>query len=257
MSKHSIRGKKIIITGSSSGIGRAAALQLGEQGAEVFLMARREEELEKVRDEIAARGGKAHVHPIDLSDLGNIDQALGDILSEHGKIDVLVNNAGRSIRRSATKSLERFHDYERCMQINYFAPLRLISHVLPGMLKEGDGHIVNVLTWGTLMPAAYFTAYSASKSALGAAAQGMDAELRPKGVAFTGIHYPLVHTPMSSPTDHYNKMPGMTPEQAGGWIVKAVRKRPARIAPSYAVAFGVNNTLFPGISAAVAGRLKF
>lgn len=257
MSKQTIQGKKIILTGASSGIGRAAALQLAALGAEMFLMARRADELEVLRDEITASGGQAHSCPIDLTDFENVDSTIAGILREHGKIDVLVNNAGRSIRRTAEKSLDRFHDYERCMEINYFAPLRLTKNVLPAMLEAGNGQIVNVLTWGTLMPAAYFTAYSASKSALGAAAQGMDAELRPKGVAFTSVHYPLVHTAMSSPTDHYNKLPGMSPEAAGKWIVKAVRNRPARIAPSYAVAAGVNNALFPGISAAVAGRLKF
>ncbi len=252
-----INGKKIILTGSSSGIGRAAAIQLAAQGAEMFLMARREEELRTAQNEIQDAGGIAHIFPTDLTDLEGLDSLIDGILAEHGKIDVLVNNAGRSIRRSVEKSLDRFHDYERCMQINYFAAMRLTLKVLPSMLESGDGHVVNVLTWGTLMPSAYFTAYAASKCALGSATQGMDAELRSKGVAFTGIHYPLVHTPMSSPTDHYNKLPGMSPEQAGKWIVKAVKKRPARIAPSYAVMAGVNNTLFPRLSAAVAGKLKF
>ena len=232
-------------------------MQLAAKGAEVLLMARRAEELEAVCDEIRQAGGKAHAYPIDLTDFEVVDKAIEEILAEHGKIDVLVNNAGRSIRRLAAKSLERFHDYERCMEINYFAPLRLIRNLLPSMLEAGDGHIVNVLTWGTLMPAAYFTAYGASKSALGAATQGMDAELRPKGVSFTSVHYPLVHTDMSAPTDHYNKLPGMSPEAAGKWIVRAVQKRPARIAPPYAIAAGVNNALFPGISASVAGKLKF
>lgn len=253
----SINGKKIILTGSSSGIGRAAAIQLAEKGAEMFLMARRKEELQNVQQEIEAAGGIAHIYPTDLTDLESLDVLIDDILAEHGKIDVLVNNAGRSIRRPVRKSLDRFHDYERCMQINYFAAMRLILKILPSMLEAGHGHIINVLTWGTLLPAANFTAYNASKCALGAATQGMDAELRPQGIPFTTVHYPLVHTAMSAPTDHYNKMPGMTPEQAGKWIVKAVRKQPARIAPSYAVMAGVNNTLFPGLSAAVAGRLKF
>ncbi|MGB1580245.1 MAG: SDR family NAD(P)-dependent oxidoreductase [Nevskiales bacterium] len=257
MSTQSIQNKKIIITGSSSGIGRAAAMQLASEGAEVLLMARRAEELQAVCDEIAEQGGTAHAYPIDLTDYDVVDKTIAEILDQHGKIDVLVNNAGRSIRRKAAESLERFHDYERCMQINYFAPLRLMKNLLPSMLEAGDGHFVNVLTWGTLMPAAYFTAYGASKSALGAATQGMDAELRPKGIAFTTVHYPLVHTDMSAPTDHYNKLPGMSPESAGKWIVKAVKKRPARIAPPYAVAAGINNALFPGVSATVAGKLKF
>lgn len=220
-------------------------------------MARRADELAAVVDEISAAGGQAQAYPIDLTDNGAVDAQMASILETHGKIDVLINNAGRSIRRSAAESLERLHDYERCMQINYFAPLRLIHHVLPSMLDAGDGHIINVLTWGTLMPAAYFSAYTASKAALGTAAQGMDAEMRSKGVAFTGLHYPLVHTAMSAPTEHYKKMPGMSAEKAGGWMVKAVQSRPARIAPPYAVAAGLGNTLMPGASAGIAGRLKF
>lgn len=257
MSKDRISGRKILITGASSGIGRAGAIQLAERGAQVLLMARRADELDAVVAEITATGGQASAFPIDLTNADEVDQQMADIHATHGKIDVLINNAGRSIRRSAVQSLERLHDYDRCMQINYFAPLRLIHHVLPPMLDAGDGHVINVLTWGTLMPAAYFSAYTASKSALGTAAQGMDAELRSRGVAFTGSHYPLVHTAMSAPTEHYKTMPGMSAEKAGSWMVKAVRQRPARIAPPYAVAAGLGNTLMPGPSAAVAGRLKF
>ena len=257
MSKRRIAGRKILITGASSGIGRAGALQLAAEGAELLLLARRQTELAGVVEEIRAGGGRAEAHPIDLTDTEAVDALMQSIHATHGKIDVLINNAGRSIRRSAVQSLERLHDYDRCMQINYFAPLRLIHHVLPPMLDAGDGHVINVLTWGTLMPAAYFSAYTASKSALGTAAQGMDAELRSRGVAFTGLHYPLVHTAMSAPTEHYKTMPGMSAEKAGSWMVKAVRQRPARIAPPYAVAAGLGNTLMPGPSAAVAGRLKF
>ncbi len=257
MSKTTISGRKILITGASSGIGRAGALQLAAEGAQVLLTARRADELALLVSEITAGGGQAQAYPIDLTDNDAVDALMASLFEEHGKIDVLINNAGRSIRRSAAKSLERLHDYDRCMQINYFAPLRLIHHVLPSMLEAGDGHIINVLTWGTLMPAAYFSAYTASKSALGTATQGMDAELRSKGVAFTSLHYPLVHTAMSAPTDHYKKMPGMSAEKAGGWMVKAVRNRPARIAPPYAVAAGLGNTLVPGFSAGIAGRLKF
>lgn len=257
MSDNNIAGRTILITGASSGIGRAGALQLAERGATLVLMARRADELASAVDDIKAAGGVAHAYPIDLTDADAVDAQMAAIFDAHGKVDVLINNAGRSIRRSAAKSVERLHDYDRCMQINYFAPLRLIHHVLPSMLEAGDGHIVNVLTWGTLMPAAYFTAYTASKAALGTAAQGMDAELRSKGVAFTGLHYPLVHTAMSAPTDHYKKMPGMSVEKAGSWMVKAVRDRPPRVAPPYAVAAGLGNTLMPGVSAGIAGRLKF
>ena len=243
-----IAGKRILITGASSGIGRAAAVALSREGAELILVARRADELRELEKQIRTEGGKAFSYALDLNDFDALDVMAAKVLDEHGAVDVLVNNAGRSIRRRITDSLDRFHDYERCMRLNYFAPVRLTLKLLPAMLEQGDGHIINVLTWGTLMPSPKFAAYIGSKMALGGFSPSLASELPDQGIAVTTVHYPIVKTPMIAPTKHYAKMPGMTPEQAAAWIVKAVRKRPARIAPSYAVLAGLNSYVFPKLA---------
>lgn len=253
--RHQVRNRNIVVTGASSGIGRAAALQLAEQGARVIALARRGEELRSLQDE--ARG-EVSAYPVDLSDLDALDATADAILTDFGHIDVLVNNAGRSIRRPVTEQLERFHDFERCMQINYFAAVRLTLKFLPPMLEARDGHIVNVLTWGTMLPSPRFSAYIGSKCALEGFSRSIGAELQPKGIGVTTVHYPLVYTPMIAPAaDHYRHMRGLSPEQAGAWIVKAIRKRPARVAPGYAVLGGAHAFAFPKITQWVAGRFPF
>lgn len=189
-------------------------------------MARREAELTTVVQEIHAKGDRALAYPTDLSDLDAVDRLGELLLRQHGKIDVLVNNAGRSIRRPVVESLERYHDFERCMLLNYYSPVRLTRALLPAMLEARDGHIVNSSTWGTLLPAPNFAAYNASKAALDAFATAMRVELKGRGVAVTQIHFPLVHTPMSAATKAFRNLPGLTPEQAGRWVVRAVRERP-------------------------------
>lgn len=249
-----ISGKRILITGASSGIGRAAAIQLAQQGARLILVARRGAELKEVVDEIRAQGGSAARYAVDLNDFDALDVLAAKVLDEHGGVDVLVNNAGRSIRRPITESLERFHDFERCMRLNYFSAVRLTLKLLPHMLERGDGHIINILTWGTLMPSPRFAAYVGSKCALDGFSKSLAAELPDQGVAVTAIHYPIVRTPMIAPTRHYQKLPGMSAEQAGAWIVKAVKKRPARIAPGYALMAGLHSYVFPKLAQRVANR---
>lgn len=258
MARTPIRGTTVVVTGASSGIGRAAAVQLGRRGARVIGLARRAEELEKLREEIEREGGSVSVYPVDLYDNAAIDSVTAQILAAHEQVDVLVNNAGHSIRRKVTEQLERFHDYERCMQINYFAPLRLTRALLPGMLERRNGHVINVLTWGTLVPSPRFSAYIGSKCALEGFSKSMGAELGKKGVTVTTVHYPLVYTPMIKPAaKHYRHMKGISPEEAGSWIVKAIETRPARVAPWYAVFGGAQSYAFPRISQWVAGRLPF
>ncbi len=256
-SRKRIKGRTIVITGASSGIGRAAALQLAAQGAHVVALARRAPELKRLLREIKAAGGSGSYYAVDLSDFDALDQTAATILARHGKVDVLVNNAARSIRRSITDSLERFHDYERCMQINYFAAVRLTLKLLPAMLKARSGHVINVLTWGTFLPSPRFSAYIASKCALEGFTKSLGAELRGRGIVATTIHYPLVHTPMIAPAaEHYRGVPGMTAENAGAWIVKAVRDRPARVAPGYAVLSGAHAFAFPQLAQVIAGRMS-
>ncbi|MFD2230966.1 SDR family NAD(P)-dependent oxidoreductase [Alkalimarinus sediminis] len=251
------KGKTIVITGASSGIGRAAAIQLGEAGAKVLLVARREDALNEVVDMIKASGGQAQSYPTDLSDLDAVDQLGDKLLAEHARIDVLVNNAGRSIRRPVVESLQRYHDFERCMVLNYYSPVRLTRKLLPSMLDAHDGQIVNSSTWGTMLPVAGFGPYNASKAALDSIAECMRVELADKGIAITQVHFPLVHTPMSNATEKFKKLPGLSAEEAGEWIVRAVEERPPIIIDAKTrVARGFYYH-FPRVSEAISRRLPF
>jgi len=252
-----IKGKTIVITGASSGIGRSAAIQLGAAGAEVLLVARREDALNEVADIIRRDGGQARAYPSDLSDLDSVDQLGDTLLTDHPVINVLVNNAGRSIRRPIVESLERYHDFERCMLLNYYSPMRLTRKLLPPMLQAKDGQIINSSTWGTMLPVAGFGPYNASKAALDSIAESMRVELKDKGIAITQIHYPLVHTAMSNATETFKKLPGMSAEEAGQWIVKAVEERPPIILDAKTwVGRGFYHH-FPRISEAISRRLPF
>lgn len=252
-----VKGKTIVITGASSGIGRSAAIQLGAAGAVVLLVARREEALKEVVDIINRGGGQAYAYPADLSDLEAVDRLGDQLLAAYPKIDVLVNNAGRSIRRPILDSLQRYHDFERCMQLNYYSPMRLTRKLLPSMLDANEGQIINSSTWGTMLPVAGFGPYNASKAALDSIAECMRVELKDKGIVITQIHYPLVHTPMSNATEKFKKLPGMSPEEAGQWIVRAVEEQPPIIVDAKTrVARGFYYH-FPRISEAISRRLPF
>lgn len=243
-----IKNKKIVITGASSGIGAESARQLAAQGAHVLLVARREPDLKAVQEGIRRDGGKADIYVADLSSYDDIDALAEKLLAQHGKIDVLINNAGRSIRRSVRKSFERFHDYERCMQINYFGLVRLTLKLLPAMLDAGDGQIINVSSWGTLVPTPRFSAYIGSKRAVDGFSESLDTELTGTGVDVTLVHYPLVQTPMIAPTELYNKLPTMSVEKAGRWMVKAVKNRPPRVVSPSLLAMGIGSFSNPTIS---------
>jgi short-subunit dehydrogenase len=249
-----IRGKTVVITGASSGIGEAAARQLAAEGATVCLIARRSDELERLRREIEAAGGKAWIHAADLSKDDEVDACAAAILAAHPRVDVLVNNAARSIRRLVSESLDRFHDYQRTMQLNYFAPVRLTLNLLPGMLTRGSGHIVNVSSYSTLIPVPRFSAYVASKSALEGFSHSLAAELVGKDIHVTIINYPLVRTPMTAPTKGYRYMKMMTPEDAADWILEAIRTRPARMATSGGAAWGMAMSALPTLTTAFTGR---
>lgn len=251
-----IRNRSIIITGASSGIGRATAMRLASKGAKLVLLARREEELEAVCAAVRSEGGQAEYAVVDLNDFDALDAWLEGWKASGRMADVLINNAGRSIRRPIKASLDRFHDFDRCMKLNYFAAVRLSLGLLPQMMEQQRGHIINISTWGTLMPAPRFAAYAASKSALDAFSNSLGAEMRHKGIAVTTVHFPIVKTPMIAPTRAYDRLPGLSPEQAAGWIEKAIRKEPARIAPSYAMLVGLQHMLLPRIAQRLAGAAK-
>jgi NAD(P)-dependent dehydrogenase (short-subunit alcohol dehydrogenase family) len=226
----SIKDKKIMITGASSGIGLETALKIGEAGGEVLLVSRTREKLEEVARQVDEAGGTAHVHPCDLSDLDDIDRLAQEVLEEHGGIDVLINNAGRSIRRSVARSYDRFHDYERTMRLNYFGALKLILAFLPGMRERKTGHIVNVSSIGVQTNTPRFSAYVASKAALDAFSRCVAPECVEDNIKFTTVYMPLVRTPMIAPTDIYKAFPTLTPEEAAQMLCDAMIDKPKRMA---------------------------
>jgi NAD(P)-dependent dehydrogenase (short-subunit alcohol dehydrogenase family) len=221
-----VEGRRVLITGASSGIGRATALKVAAAGGVPLLVARNVERLEEVRAEIVAAGGAAYVYAADMSDMESVDGLVERVLADHRSVEMLVNNAGRSIRRSIALSYDRFHDFERTMQLNYFGAIRLIMGLLPHMRERGFGHIVNISSIGVQTSPPRFSAYVASKAALDAFTRVVASETIGDGVTFTTIHMPLVRTPMIAPTKMYDAFPAITPEQAGDMICEALRKRP-------------------------------
>jgi short-subunit dehydrogenase len=244
-----VKGRVVLITGASSGIGEATALQIGRAGGTVVLVARTRDKLEAVAAEVEDAGGIAYVHPCDLSKPDDVDRMAQEVLDQHGQVDVLVNNAGKSIRRSVNRSYDRFHDYQRTMQLNYFAPVKLILDLLPVMRERGSGHIVNISTMGLQVNTPRFAAYLASKAALDAFSRSIGPEIIGDGVHITTVYMPLVRTPMIAPTKLYDRFPTLSPEEAADLITDAIRKRPKKVATvlgnlgqlSYAIAPGAQD----------------
>ncbi len=224
-----VNGKRVLITGASSGIGRAAAHKIAAAGGVPLLVARGIEQLEATKAEIEAAGGTAYAYSADLSDVEAIDALAARVLGEHPTVDVLVNNAGRSIRRSMALSYDRFHDFERTMQLNYFGAIRLTMALMPHMRARGSGHVVNVSSIGVQTNPPRFSAYVASKAALDAWTRVVASETVGDGVHFTTIHMQLVRTPMIAPTKIYDAFPTITPEQAADLVCEAIRSRPKTI----------------------------
>ncbi|MDQ6819726.1 MAG: SDR family NAD(P)-dependent oxidoreductase [Actinomycetota bacterium] len=247
-------GRIVMITGASSGIGKAAALEVGKAGGTMLLVARSKGKLEQVKRQIEALGGTAYVHPCDLNDLDDIDRMSDEVLAEHGTVDVLVNNAGKSIRRSVDRAYERFHDYQRTMQLNYFAPVKLILKLLPVMREHGHGHIINISTIGLQMNTPRFSAYVASKAALDAFSRSIGPEIINDGVHVTTVYMPLVRTPMIAPTKIYDRFPTLSPEEAGHMIAEAIRKRPKRMATVLGNIGQLSYAMVPGAQDLVVNR---
>ena len=225
-----VRDRVVVVTGASSGIGHAVSTMMARAGAKVILVARGEEKLAESLEEIKTMGGKAWSYSCDVSDLDACDSLIDKIVEDHGAIDVLVNNAGRSIRRSIALSCDRFHDFERTMQLNYFGSLRLILRALPGMSARRKGHVINISSIGVLTNSPRFSAYVASKAALDAFSRCASAEYSDTGINFTTINMPLVRTPMIAPTKMYDNVPTISPDEAAEFIRQAVIYKPQRIA---------------------------
>ncbi|WP_211826219.1 SDR family oxidoreductase [Kistimonas asteriae] len=243
-----VKGKVVMITGASSGIGRTTALRLAESGARLLLVARDQEALEAVASEIHDAGGNAFACSADLTSDDNVEQLAERVIREHGGVDILINNAGRSIRRGVEYSYDRLHDFQRTMEINYFGALRLMLAFLPGMVERGGGQVINISSIAVLTSNPRFSAYTASKSALDSFTRSAASEYADKGVKFTTINMPLVKTPMIAPTKLYNHVPTLTPEQAAELIVKAIIQKPARIATRLGMFSALLNDLLPGVS---------
>jgi short-subunit dehydrogenase len=249
-----VGGRNVLITGASSGIGRAAAIKIGKAGGTVLLVARTEEKLVEVGRQIELLGGAAHVHSCNLSDPDDIDRMAAEVLDRHGHVDVLVNNAGKSIRRSVNRSYDRFHDYQRTMQLNYFGPVKLILGLLPEMRRRGSGHIVNVSTIGLQTNTPRFAAYLASKAALDAFSRSIAAEIIGDGVHITTVYMPLVRTPMIAPTKIYDRFPTLRPDEAADLLCDAIRKRPKRIATALGTLGQITYAIAPGAQDLVVNR---
>jgi len=247
--EEAVSDRVILITGASSGIGKSAAFELGKAGGTILLGSRSKDKLDEVRRQIELVGGEAHVHPCNLTDTDDLDRMAAEVLERYGRVDIIVNNAGKSIRRSVSNAYDRFHDYQRTMQLNYFGPVKLILDLLPGMRERGSGHIINVSTIGLQTNTPRFSAYLASKAALDAFSRSIAPEIIDDGVHVTTVYRPLVRTPMIAPTKIYDRFPTLSPEEAAHLIAEAIRKRPKRIATtlgnigqlSYAVAPGAQD----------------
>jgi NAD(P)-dependent dehydrogenase (short-subunit alcohol dehydrogenase family) len=242
-----VAGKTVLVTGASYGIGEASARRVAAAGATVLLLARSAERLDEVASEIVADGGMAYPHPVDLTDLAAVRKVAAEVLARHDHVDVVVNNAGKSIRRSIHLSYDRMHDFERTMAVNYLGPVQLLLGLLPAMRSRGRGHIVNVSSAAVRMPPMpRWGAYQSSKTAFDVWLRSIAPEIHADGVTTTSIYMPLVRTRMSEPTPGFRRMPALRPDQAADLVARAIVTRPPRIAPWWLRPTELMSTAAPG-----------
>ncbi|HKV89562.1 MAG TPA: SDR family oxidoreductase [Candidatus Dormibacteraeota bacterium] len=245
--RDALQDRVVLVTGASSGIGRATAGLLARHGARVLLVSRSKDKLDALRAEIEQAGGRASVYPTDLADLDACDAMVRRVVDEHGHVDILINNAGRSIRRSIEASYDRFHDFQRTMQLNYFGAVKLMLALLPVMRARKRGHIINISSIGVQAYPPRFGAYVASKSALAALSRCIGPEVADDGVAITNIHMPLVRTPMIAPTGMYRNFPTSSPEEAAEMVASAILTRPPEVSTRLGKIGETVNTIAPGL----------
>ncbi|MGV0715500.1 SDR family oxidoreductase [Mycolicibacterium sp. XJ662] len=222
-------GRHVLITGASSGIGRASAIAVAERGATVFALARNADALDDLVAEIRAGGGQAHAFTCDVTDSTSVEHTVKDILGRFNHVDYLVNNAGRSIRRSVVASTDRLHDYERVMAVNYFGAVRMVLALLPHWRERRFGHVVNVSSAGVQARNPKYSSYLPTKAALDAFADVVASETLSDHITFTTIHMPLVRTPMIVPSRRLNPVPAISAEHAAAMVVRGLVDKPARI----------------------------
>jgi len=250
-----LMGRHVIITGASSGIGRASAIAVAARGATVFALARNGAALDDLVTEIRAAGGQAHAFSCDVTDSDSVDNCVKDILARFGYVDYLVNNAGRSIRRSVDASTDRLHDYERVMAVNYFGAVRMVLALLPHWRERRFGHVVNVSSAGVQANSPRYSAYLPSKAALDAFSDVVATETLSDHVTFTTIHMPLVATPMITPSKRLNPIPAISPEHAAAMVVRGLIEKPARIDTPLGTLADAGNYFIPGLSRRVLHQL--
>jgi NAD(P)-dependent dehydrogenase (short-subunit alcohol dehydrogenase family) len=246
--KGQVKGKVVLVTGGSSGIGKAVAHKVAEAGAVTIIVARDQEKLAETKREFEADGLQVIAYSADIANFEECDDFVRQVTEEYGGVDILVNNAGRSIRRAIENSFDRFHDFERCMQLNYFAAVRLTLGFLPGMIARKKGHIINISSIGVLTNAPRFSAYVASKSALEAFSRCAASEFTDRGIDFTSINMPLVRTPMIAPTKLYQSVPTLSPEEAADLVVEAIIHKPVRIATRLGIFGQVVHAVSPKVA---------
>ena len=246
--KGTVQGKVVLVTGGSSGIGLAAAHKFADAGAITLICGRDQDKLNDACKEAKAKGYAFIAYQADIADMADCDRFIKLLLEEHGGVDFLINNAGRSIRRAIEASYDRFHDYERTMQLNYFGCLRVTMGLLPGMASKRKGHVVNISSIGVLTNAPRFSAYVASKAALDAWTRCASSEYADVGISFTTINMPLVRTPMIAPTNLYNNVPTLAPEEAADMIAQACIFKPVRIATRLGITGQVMHALLPRVA---------
>ena len=246
--KGTVAGKVVLVTGGSSGIGLAAAHKFAEAGAVTIICGRDQDKLDEACAEAKAKGYQFIAYPADIADMADADRFIQLLIANHGGVDFLINNAGRSIRRAIEGSYDRFHDFERTMQLNYFGCLRVTMGLLPGMVAKRKGHVVNISSIGVLTNAPRFSAYVASKAALDAWTRCASSEFADQGVTFTTINMPLVRTPMIAPTQIYKNVPTLAPEEAADMIAQACIFKPVRIATRLGVTGQVLHAFVPRIA---------
>ncbi|PVY91759.1 thioester reductase-like protein [Acidovorax sp. 99] len=246
--KGTVAGKVVLITGGSSGIGLAAAHKFAEAGATTIICGRDQDKLDEACAEAKAKGYSFIAYSADIADMTDCDRFVQLLIDKHGGVDFLINNAGRSIRRAIESSYDRFHDYERTMQLNYFGCLRVTMGFLPGMVAKRKGHVVNISSIGVLTNAPRFSAYVASKAALDAWTRCASSEFADQGITFTTINMPLVRTPMIAPTKIYNNVPTLSPEEAADMIAQACIFKPVRIATRLGITGQLLHALVPRVA---------
>jgi len=254
--RRALAEKVVLVTGASRGIGLAVARTAAEAGAKVLLVARDAEKLEAAVAEIRAAGGEAHAHAADLSSFDEVDALAKAVLAQHGGVDVLIHNAARSIRRPIVASMDRFHDYERTMALNYFAPVRLTLRLLPSLI-ERSGTISHVLTMGVLIPGPYFAAYLATKSALDAFGDSLMSELQHEGIHVSSVYLPLVKTEMMAPVEEYaGRRDVMTPKRAATMILDGVVDRRRRVMTPAGAYFAFSNRVTPATTSRILNLIE-